>query len=124
MLCLCSCVCVGRWVEVAHGAGFYGLVLLCSIAHTDKLSFPAAPCNYYMCAGPISGTLLLRGMPISSGKDGMVCLWDAAAPNSPIVVLEAGGPVHTMQLHEERGKQWLTSGLHLFACAVVTCMQL
>jgi hypothetical protein len=56
-------------------------------------------------AGPISGTLLLRGMPISSGKDGAVCLWDAATPNIPIVVLAAGGPVHAMQLHEERGER-------------------
>lgn len=57
-----------------------------------------------MFAGPVSATLLLRGMPISGSKDGMVCLWDANAPNSPIVVLEAGGPVHTLQLLEERGE--------------------
>lgn len=65
---------------------------------------PCCCCCRACFAGPISGTLLLRGMPVSSGKDGLVCLWDAATPNIPIVVLAAGGPVHAMQLHEERGQ--------------------
>lgn len=51
----------------------------------------------------MSATLLLHGLPISGGKDGSVCLWDANAPNSPLVVLEAGGPVHALQLLQERG---------------------
>lgn len=52
----------------------------------------------------VSATALLHGLPISAGKDGCVCVWDAAAPNSPLVVLEAGGPVHALQLQEEKGE--------------------
>jgi hypothetical protein len=52
----------------------------------------------------VSSTLLLHGLPISGSKDGMVCMWDVSAPNTPLVVLEAGGPVHSMQLMEERRK--------------------
>jgi WD40 repeat protein len=55
----------------------------------------------------VSATALLHGLPVSAGKDGCVCVWDAAAPNSPLVVLEAGGPVHALQLQEEKGKGWL-----------------
>jgi hypothetical protein len=55
----------------------------------------------------VSATALLHGLPISAGKDGCVCVWDAAAPNSPLVVLEAGGPVHALQLQEEKGEEWL-----------------
>jgi hypothetical protein len=58
----------------------------------------------------VSATALLHGLPISAGKDGYVCVWDAAAPNSPLVVLEAGGPVHALQLQEEKG-EWGVSGL-------------
>jgi hypothetical protein len=53
--------------------------------------------------GPVAAALLLHGLPISAGKDGSVCLWDVAAPNSPLVVLEAGGAVHALGLLEERG---------------------
>jgi hypothetical protein len=61
-------------------------------------------CVFVLCfAEPVSATLLYNGMPISAGKDGCVCLWDAAAPNSPLVVLEAHGPVHAMQVVEARG---------------------
>jgi hypothetical protein len=62
----------------------------------------------------VSATLLLHGLPISGSKDGMVCMWDVSAPNTPLVVLEAGGPVHSMQLMEERRKHTciLTVNMH------------
>lgn len=50
-----------------------------------------------------AAALLPSGLPISGSKDGTVCIWDPAAPNSPLVVLQHGAPVHAMQLQEDRG---------------------
>lgn len=54
-------------------------------------------------AGPVSATLLLHGLPISSSKDGSICVWDASAPNTPLVVLDVGAPVQALELQEDKG---------------------
>jgi WD40 repeat protein len=51
----------------------------------------------------VTAVALLHGMPVSAGADGLLCVWDAAAPNTPLVALEAGGPLAALQLQPDAG---------------------